>query len=94
MPSESLLTRLSVSVTGCQVSVCSRPSYWGLVLVIVIFFVYIFFSLYVTLMMGPTISMPLGLTLDHWTEIKTNTLSLWMSEIDFRELSALQNGQL
>ena len=53
--------------------VLSRPSYWGLVLVIVIFFVYIFFSLYVTLMMGPTINMPLGLTLDHSTEIKTNT---------------------
>ena len=58
-----------------------------------LFCVYVF-SLYVTLMMGPTIIMPLGLTLDHWTEIKTNTLSLWMSEIDFRELSALQNGQL
>ncbi len=52
----------------------SWPSYWGLVLVIVIFFVYMFFfSLYVTLMMGPTIIMPLGLTLDHSTEIKTNT---------------------
>ena len=59
-----------------------------------LFCVYVFFSLYVTLMMGPTIIMPLGLTLDHSTEIKTNTLSLWMSEIDFRELSALQNGQL
>lgn len=54
----------------------------------------LFVSLYVTLTMGQTISTPLGLTLEHWTEIKTRAHNLWMSERDFGELSALQNGQL
>ena len=58
----------------CQVRVCSLGHLIGPGLGYCNrFCVYIFFSLYVTLMMGPTISMPLGLTLDHSTEIKTNT---------------------
>ena len=36
----------------------------------------LFVSLYVTQMMGQTISTPLGLTLKHWTEIKTRTHNL------------------
>ena len=64
MPSESVLT---------------WPSDWVLVSVIVIFCVYILFvSLYVTLMIGQTISTPLGLTLKHWTEIKTRAHNLFV----------------
>ena len=36
----------------------------------------LFVSLYVTLTMGQTISTPLGLTLEHWTEIKTRAHNL------------------
>ena len=70
--------------------VLTRPSDWVLVSVIIILCVYILFvSLYVTLMMGQTINTPLGLKLR-----LGHTICLWMSERDFRELSALLNSQL
>ena len=68
MPSESVLTRLSD---------------WVLVSVIVIFLCVYLVSLYVTLMMGQTSSTPLGLTLEHWTEIKTKTHNL---SVDVRKI--------
>jgi hypothetical protein len=68
VPSESVLTRLSD---------------WVLVSVIVIFLCVYLVSLYVTLMMGQTSSTPLGLTLEHWTEIKTKTHNL---SVDVRKI--------
>ena len=47
-----------------------------LVLVFVVFLCVLFVSLYMTQTMGQTISTPLGLTLDHWTEIKTRAHNL------------------
>ena len=38
----------------------------------------LFVSLYVTLTMGQTISTPLGVTLEHWTELKTRAHNLSM----------------
>ena len=62
MPSESVLT---------------WPSDWVLVSVIVIFCVYILFvSLYAILKKGHASSTLLGLTLEHWTEIKTRAHNL------------------
>ena len=54
-------------------SVLTQQSVWVLVLVILMYCVCILFvSLYVTLM----ISTPLGLTLEHWAEIKTRAHNL------------------
>jgi hypothetical protein len=44
--------------------------------------------------MGQISSTPLGLTLEHWTEIKSKTHNLSVDVRDFGELSALRNGQL
>jgi hypothetical protein len=54
----------------------------------------LFVSLYVILTMGQISSTPLGLTLEHWTEIKSKTHNLSVDVRDFGELSALRNGQL
>ena len=49
---------------------------WFQFSVFVIFLCVLFVSLYMTQTMGQTISTPLGLTLDHWTEIKTRAHNL------------------
>ena len=76
--------------------VISRPSYWGLVLVIVIFFVYMFFFPCMWLWWWDRLlSCPLDWPLITRLKLRlTLTFSLCMSEIDFRELSDLQNGHL